>query len=45
MKVIWLNPNETPYQKAKREREAAIRKANFEKKIGYVRKEVKKDEK
>ena len=44
MKMWYINPNESAYKKAQREREQAIRKANFEKKIGYVRKEVKKDE-
>lgn len=44
MKVWYINPNETAYQRANREKQARIRKANFEKKIGYVRKEVKKNE-
>lgn len=44
MKMWYINPNETEYQRAKRKQEEAIRLANFEKKIGYVRKEEKKDE-
>ena len=44
MKMWYINPMETEYQRAKRKQKEAITKANFEKKIGYIRKEEKKDE-
>lgn len=44
MKMWYINPNETEYQRANRKREEAIRLANFKKKIGYVKEEEKKDE-
>ena len=44
MKMWYINPNETEYQRAKRKQEEAVRLANFEKKIGYIREEEKKDE-
>ena len=44
MKTWYINPMETEYQRAKRKQKEAITKANFEKKIGYIRKEEKKDE-
>ena len=43
MKVWYINPNETAYQRANRERQARIKKANFEKKIGYKKSEVKEN--
>lgn len=44
MKMWYINPMETEYQRARRKQKEATTKANFEKKIGYTRKEVKKDE-
>ena len=44
MTMWYINTRETLAQKQKRQRESAIRKANFEKKIGYIKREEKRDD-